>query len=126
MKKRMICCALVLLICMSLGGVAFARQASGYCHISNYGRDVTFNGFSQSAQTEDEIGITLRLMEQRGGSWHEVARASNRDESSSLITASGSKKVTGGYNYKVIGDYTSKKGGVSYSSSNESNIVWIS
>lgn len=125
MKKRLICCTVVLLLCLSIGGMALARQAKGSCAMSKSGRSVSFSGNSNSAQTEDSIGVLVQLMEKRGTTWYEVARASNSAKNTDYVSTSDSKTVTGGYYYKVIGTHTSAKGGASYSGSSETPEVWI-
>ena len=71
MKKRFLFLVLALMLCLSVGAtaLAMARAAGGHCTISNVGRNVSFSGYSESGQTEDRIGVTVTLWEQRGSSW---------------------------------------------------------
>lgn len=83
--------------------------------MNNTGRSVSFSGYSTSAQTEDTIGITVILWEQRGTTWYEVARASSQLRNADYVDASGTKTVDGGHYYKVTGTHTSSKNGTNYS-----------
>lgn len=127
MKKRILSLVLILIMCLSICTAALAatRQAGGSCYMSNTGRSVSFSGYSESAQTEDTIGITVILWEQRGTIWYEVARASNNLEDTDFVDASGKKTVEGGHYYKVTGTHTSSKNGRSYSVTSETSSRWI-
>lgn len=111
MKKRILSLALILILCLSICTAALAatRQAGGSCYMSNTGRSVSFSGYSESAQAEDTIGITVILWEQRGTTWYEVARASSQLRNTDYADASGTKTVDGGHYYKVTGTHTSSK-----------------
>lgn len=87
--------------------------------MNNTGRSVSFSGYSTSAQTEDTIGITVILWEQRGTTWYEVARASSQLRNADYVDASGTKTVDGGHYYKVTGTHTSSKNGTNYSGTSE-------
>lgn len=93
MKKRILSLALILILCLSICTAALAatRQAGGRCYFDNTGRSVSFGGYSTSAQTEDTIGITVILWEQRGTTWYEVARASSQLRNTDYADASGTK-----------------------------------
>lgn len=125
MLKRLLCCMLVLVMCFSVVLVAEARQASGRCSMSTGSRNVSYSGYSTSAQTEDEIKVSVRLMEKRGSTWYEVSSSSKTLTNTDYVSTAATKNVTGGYNYKVIGTYTSKKNGTTYSVSSETIPVWI-
>lgn len=127
MKKRTLCLVLILIMCLSICTAALAatRQAGGRCYLNNTGRSVSFSGYSTSAQTEDTIGITVILWEQRGATWYEVARASNQLQNTDFVDAAGTKTVDGGHYYKVTGTHTSSKNGTSYSGTSESSSKWI-
>ena len=83
------------------------------------------SGYSTSAQTEDTIGITVILWEQRGTTWYEVARASSQLRNADYVDASGTKTVDGGHYYKVTGTHTSSKNGTNYSGTSETSSKWI-
>ena len=127
MKKRILSLVLILIMCLSICTAALAatRQAGGSCYMSNTGRSVSFSGYSESAQAEDTIGITVILWEQRGTTWYEVARASSQLRNTDYTDASGTKTVEGGYYYKVTGTHTSSKNGVIYSGTSETAKRWI-
>lgn len=127
MKKRTLCLVLILIMCLSICTAALAatRQAGGRCYLNNTGRSVSFSGYSTSAQTEDTIGITVILWEQRGATWYEVARASNQLQNTDFVDAAGTKTVDGGHYYKVTGTHTSSKNGTSYSVTSETSSRWI-
>lgn len=127
MKKRTIGILLALIVSSLLCTTALAitLQASGQCYMSNSGRSVSFNGYSESAQTEDTIGVTVILWEKRGSTWYEVARSSNSTTKDDYVGTAGSKIVTGGYYYKVTGTHTSSRNGKSYSVSSETASKWI-
>ena len=114
-------------LCLSICTAALAatRQAGGSCYMSNTGRSVSFSGYSESAQAEDTIGITVILWEQRGTTWYEVARASSQLRNTDYADASGTKTVEGGHYYKVTGTHTSSKNGISYSVTSETSSRWI-
>ena len=126
MKKRVFCLVLAMVLCASAATSALAAtvtpmQASGRSSMSSEGRNVSFGGYSISAQTEDVIRITVILWEQRGSTWCEVARASDEVKNGDYVSTSGSKTVTGGYYYKVTGTHYSQKGGQSYSVTSETS-----
>ncbi len=127
MKKRLFCIALTLILCFATYTVAFAatRQASGYCFMNNSGRNVSFGGYSSSAQTEDTIGVTVILWEKRGTKWYEIARASDQLPNTDYVDASGTKTVEGGHFYKVTGIHTSSKNGTGYSTTSTTAERWI-
>ena len=127
MKKRILSLVLILIMCLSICTAALAatRQAGGRCYMNNTGRSVSFGGYSTSAQTEDTIGITVILWEQRGTIWYEVARASSQQRNTDYVDASGTKTVEGGHYYKVTGTHTSSKNGTSYSGTSETSSKWI-
>ena len=127
MKKRILSLVLILIMCLSICTVALAatRQAGGRCYMNNTGRSVSFGGYSTSAQTEDSIGITVILWEQRGSTWYEVARASNQLRNADYVDTSGTKTVEGGHYYKVTGTHTSSRNGITYSVSSETSSRWI-
>ena len=127
MKKRILSLVLILIMCLSICTAALAatRQAGGSCYMSNTGRSVSFSGYSESAQAEDTIGITVILWEQRGTTWYEVARASSQLRNTDYADASGTKTVDGGHYYKVTGTHTSSKNGTSYSGASETSSKWI-
>jgi hypothetical protein len=127
MKKRILSLVLILIMCLSICTAALAatRQAGGSCYMSNIGRSVSFSGYSESAQAEDTIGITVILWEQRGTTWYEVARASSQLRNTDYADASGTKTVEGGHYYKVTGTHTSSKNGISYSVTSETSSRWI-
>ncbi len=127
MKKRIFSLILVVVMCVPICAVAMAapRQASGRCFMDNVGRSVSFSGYSSSAQTEDKIGITVILWEQRGTKWYEVARASNELDYDTFVDAAGSKTVDGGHYYKVTGTHTSEKSGKTYSGTSETSSRWV-
>ena len=101
MKKRILSLVLILIMCLSICTAALA------------------------AQTEDTIGITVILWEQRGTTWYEVARASSQLRNTDYADASGTKTVDGGHYYKVTGTHTSSKNGTSYSVTSETSSKWI-
>lgn len=127
MKKRILSLVLILIMCLSICTAALAatRQAGGSCYMSNTGRSVSFSGYSESAQAEDTIGITVILWEQRGTTWYEVARASSQLRNTDYADASGTKTVEGGHYYKVTGTHTSSKNGVINSGTSETAKGWI-
>lgn len=128
MKKRMVCVVLVLLLCLSVCLTSFAeemRQASGSCSMSMSGRDVSFSGYSTSAQTEDVISIRVTLWEKRGSKWYSIDSSYNSAENKSFVSTSGSTTVSGGHYYKVTGVHYSMKNGVSYSVTSETVEKWI-
>ena len=128
MKKRMICCTLVLLICMSLGGTAYAkltRTAEGNSNIESRGRNVTLSGYSDSDKYESEISVTVRLMELRGGQWYEIARVSNSASNADYVSASSTAQVSGGCYYKVMGTHVSRTGNNTYYKYTETGSQWI-
>lgn len=127
MKKRILSLVLILIMCLSICTAALAatRQAGGSCYMSNTGRSVSFSGYSESAQAEDTIGITVILWEQRGTTWYEVARTSSQLRNTDYADASGTKTVDGGHYYKVTGTHTSSKNGTSYSVTSETSSKWI-
>ena len=127
MKKRILFLVLILILCFSIytAALAITRQAGGSCYMKNTGRSVSFSGYSESAQTEDSIGITVILWEKRGITWHEVARASNKLKDADFVAASGNKTVDGGHYYKVTGTHTSSKNGTNYSGTSETSSKWI-
>lgn len=67
MKKRILSLAFILILCFSIytAALAITRQAGGSCYMKNTGRSVSFSGYSESAQTEDSIGITVILWEKK-------------------------------------------------------------
>ncbi len=127
MKKRILSLVLILIMCLSIctAAIAATRQACVSSNMSNTGRSVSFSGYSESAQAEDTIGITVILWEQRGTTWYEVARASSQLRNTDYVDASGTKTVEGGHYYKVTGTHTSSKNGVIYSGTSETAKRWI-
>ena len=127
MKKRFLFLVLTLMLCLSVGAtaLAMARAAGGHCTISNVGRNVSFSGYSESGQTEDRIGVTVTLWEQRGSSWVSIDSKSKELRNTDYVEAAGNKIVDGGHYYKVTALHTSTKNGVSYSSSSETPKRWI-
>lgn len=127
MKKRFLFLVLALMLCLSVGAtaLAMARAAGGHCTISNVGRNVSFSGYSESGQTEDRIGVTVTLWEQRGSSWVSIDSKSKELRNTDYVEAAGNKIVDGGHYYKVTALHTSTKNGVSYSSSSETSKRWI-
>ena len=127
MKKRILCLILVLVMCLSICATSMAatKQAGGRCYMNISGHSVSYSGYSSSGQTEDVIGITVILWEQRGTKWYEVASVSDELEDTNFVDAANSMTVDGGHYYKVTGTHTSEKNGKSYSGTSETTSKWI-
>jgi hypothetical protein len=130
MKQRFICTVLVLVLVLSVCSSSLASpisimQAQGDCAISNNGKNVIYSGNASSGQIEDIISVTLRLMENRNGTWYEVNRAYKSLTTAAFVQTSGNFAVTGGYYYKVIGTYYSKTGSQAYTTESQTASVWI-
>lgn len=128
MKKRIISCLLAAILCLLSVSSAFAdgaKQASGRCFMSISGRTVSYSGYSESAQTEDVIKVTVKLLERRGNVWYIVGSVTSKRTNADYVDGAGSMTVTGGYYYKVQGTHYSEKNGVSYSGTSTTTMVWI-
>jgi len=116
------------MICLSVSGSALAatRQAAGSCSMSVSGKSVSYSGYSSSAQTEDTISVTVRLMEKRGSTWYQVgSTAYNSLNDADFVSAGSSKTVTGGYYYKVVATHYSLKDGVGRTVTSQTAERWI-
>lgn len=128
MRKRLLGMALVIALFFSFSTYSLAattRQATGNSTLSNSGRNVTFSGYSTSTIVEDVISVTIKLMEQRNGTWYEIDRVYTSDTNTNYIFASDSVTVSGGYYYKVIGIHYSKTGSQITNKESQSPSVWI-
>lgn len=127
MKKRFLFLVLALMLCLFVGATALAatRTARGNCAINNTGRNVSFSGYSESGQTEDRIGVTVTLWEQRGSSWVSVDSKSKELRNTDYVEVAGNKIVDGGHYYKVTALHTSTTNGSSSSYSSETAKKWI-
>lgn len=130
MKKRVLCLVLAMVLSLSVTATALAAtvtpmMASGRSSMSANGRNVSFAGYSISAQTEDIIRITVILWEQRGSTWYEVSRASNELQNDDYVSTTGLKTVTGNHYYKVTGIHYSQTNGQSYTVTSETSSTWI-
>ena len=128
MKRKILCCMLALMICLSVSGSALAatRQAAGSCSMSVSGKSVSYSGYSSSVQTEDTISVKVKLMEKRGSTWYQVGSAAyNSLNDADFVSAGRSKTVTGGHYYKVVATHYSLKNGVGRTVTSQTSERWI-
>lgn len=138
MQKRFLTIVVALTLCLCVGSATLAEawtnnavitpmQATGGCWLSPSGRNVTYGGSSLSASIEDQISVSVCLLEYRNGTWCQVGPGIGKmNYNSDYASASTTYKVTGGYYYKVSAVHTSKTGSYSYSGTSETSAVWIS
>ncbi len=109
-KARYAVLALLLLLSLTLVPLTPANASievelfsakSASASISASGKSVSYGGSGKFSTIESEASIYVYLQEQRNGAWYTIASVSKSDEDVSSVSKSGSKTVTGGYNYRA-------------------------
>lgn len=123
MRKKLLCCFLVVLMGAMSVFPAFADDVR--CSISHSGRTVNYSGYTRSTQTEDTIGVTIKLMEKRDSVWYRIGTYSKSLDNANYVSKTGSTTVTGGHYYKLITTHSFETNGVYSETKTTSAEIWI-
>lgn len=80
--------------------------------VDNGDRTINISGYTSTAYPVDKIGLNLNLQYLSNGSWYTLNTYSFSNYNSDYISGGKTLGVSGGYNYRVVGEHTSLDGGI--------------